>query len=511
MEKLRQNLKLFNYRPIVLVFLSVISGIFSATFYSKFLVLTIVCIVGLLLIITLYSILHKTYKYLIITVIFFCIGFGSYTLYIHKSTYTASSFVEQSISGEVVEMNINDLSVDLLLTDVVVNNSKLDYNIEVYYNNTKQVGYVNIKVGDIVKFRVNKQYDVKYIQDNGIPYTYNLDNNIGIRVSTQEIEIVDSHLTARNKILNKIKSNLYFGLNNENAKMIYSSMFGDKSNLSDNLYHSYKSAGVAHLLAVSGLHVGLIIAILYWILKKLKVKDIVRVIILGIILLVYAYLCNFSYSVVRACIMAIVLLSATLFYSEYDLMNSICFAGCIISIIQPIALFDVSFLLSFGCMLGICMIYPILSRGFNKIKINNALSESLAISFATFISTFAIMASYFGGFQPIMIVSNLILLPIFGILFTICFIIAIISLVIPYSCYLLMLINPVLSCFNWLIIWLANIGIGFKVLPINYLTIMLWFILLSFIGQLYLKSTASKLVITSALLVLISIQVYAIQ
>ncbi len=511
MEKLRHNLKLFNYRPIVLVFLSIISGILATVFWDKFkfaVIITSVIVIGIIIF---YSVLHKTYKYLIIVIVAFCLGCGVYSLFMHNSMHKSTDFTNKTMQGEVLEIGIDDSSITLLLTDVIVNEDNLEYNVEVYYNNIQQVGYVNIKVGDIVKFKVNKQYDVKYIQDSGIPNTYNLDNNLGTRVSTQEIEIVDSHLTVRNKILNKIKSSLHFGLNNENAEMIYSAMFGDKSNLNENLYNSYKISGLAHLLAVSGLHVGLIIGILYWILKKLKVKDFVRVIVLGVILLAYAYLCNFSYSVIRASVMAIVLLLATLFYSEYDLLNSICFAGCVITITQPISLFNVSFLLSFGCVFGICMLYPMFSSGIKKINFSNFITESMAISLATFISIAMVMTYCFGSLQPMSILSNLILVPIFGILFTICFVVAIISLILPYTCYLLMLINPVLSWFNWLVIYISSISAILPMVTANFLTVILWFGLLAFSSQFYIKSTISKWAICSILFAIVSMHIYIIQ
>ena len=79
--------------------------------------------------------------------------------------------------------------------------------------------------------------------------------------------------------------------------------------LSNETKTAFRSSGVAHLLAVSGLHVGIIVAIFRKLLKKMKKHLWLKLIIICPLLLVYMYICNFAYSIIRASIMAIILLT----------------------------------------------------------------------------------------------------------------------------------------------------------------------------------------------------------
>lgn len=511
MVKLRQNLKIFNYRPLVLVFLSLISGILTAVFCDKYTLIVIFTAIACVGIIIFYSIIHKSFKYILITFLTFCIGFGGYNLFMYNAMHTSNNFTNSIMQGEVIKVTNRGYYLDVVLTDIVAENEKIDYNVLLKYNNAKQVGYIDLNEGDIIEFSVVSQNPINYINNDQLPNLYVINDNIGALVTSNEVKIIGQHNTIRLTLLNRLRNNLRYGLDNFNGEMIYSAMFGDKDEFNTQLRESYNTAGLAHLLAVSGLHVGLIVGIIYLILKRLKVKDWIRVLILGLLLLGYGYICNFSYSVVRASIMALILLISSLFYSEYDLLSSICLAGCIVLILNPTALFDLGALLTFACVFGICLLYPLFSRLLSKFKIKNSITDSMAISISIFISIAAIMAYFFNNLQPVSILANIIFIPIFSILFTICFIVAIISLIIPYISYTLILVNPVLSWFNWLVTWVASISIGIPTIDVNYLTILLWFTFISFVSHYYLKLYSTKLTLCSLIFLIISVQVYCIQ
>jgi competence protein ComEC len=320
-----------------------------------------------------------------------------------------------------------------------------------------------------------------------------LADNVGIGASTYELEVLGQKNTVRYSILDKIRGSLRYGLNNLNGEMIYSAMFGDRTDLNHGLYDAYKSAGVAHLLAVSGLHVGLVVAILNWLMKKCKIKGWWRLGIIAPLLFGYAYLCGFSYSIIRASIMALVLMIAPLLFSEYDLLSSICFAGALILLMEPIALFSLSAQLSFSCVFGIAMLYPIFKRWLSKIHIQGAIADSFCISLATIISTLPFMAYYFNEIQPIGLISNIIIIPIFGILFTITFIVAMLSMLLPFISYALILINPLFEWLNWAIIFISNNAKALPMPSVNYLTIILFCTLLAFASKFNIKKGINKL------------------
>ena len=492
LENLRQKFKIFNYRPLVLVFLALCAGILVNHFITRETVITIVGIVLVSTALIFYSILHKKFKYFIIFGLCFLLGFGSFQIFMNTHMHSANDHTNYYAQGVVTSITNRGSYLELLVEDVEIDGKDLEYNIMLDYYNIYQDGYHKIDNGTKIKFKISKQWESSYYYE-GIPHTSNLANNVGMGASTYELEVVGTKNTARYTILDKVRNNLRNGINNLNGEMIYSAMFGDKTELNHDLYDAYKSSGVAHLLAVSGLHVGLVVAILNWLMKKCKVKGWWRVGIIAPLLFGYAYLCGFSYSIIRASIMALVLMIAPLLFSEYDTLSSICFAGALILLIEPIALFSLPAQLSFGCVFGIVMLYPIFKRWLNKIRINNAVTDSFCISLATIVSTAIIMAYYFNKLQPIGLISNIVIIPIFGVLFTISFVVAMLSLILPFVSFALILVNPLFEWLNWAIIFIANHAKALALPSVNYLTIILFFVLLAFASKFNLKKGLNKL------------------
>ena len=509
LENLRQKLKIFNYRPLVLVFLGICSGILVSHFVFHKRIITFVGIGVAVLCLVLYSILHKKFKYTIIFGLCFILGFGVFNVYMNARMHQPNAYTTKYAQGVVTGITNRGIYLELVVENVVIDGEKLDYNVSVDYYNTYQSGYEKIELGTIIGFNIKNEFLPNYYY-KGIPNTGILANNIGMSVETHAVDIVGNSNSVRYKLLDRIRNNLSKGLNNLNGEMIYSAMFGDRTELSRSLYGAYKDAGLAHLLAVSGLHVGLVIAIIYWILKRLKVNGWLRILIVAPILLIYAYMCGFSYSIIRACIMAMVLMIAPLMFSEYDLLSSICFAGSLILLVEPIALFDLSAQLSFGCVFGIAMIYPVFKKLLAKIHINNAIADSFCISLATIVSTLIFMAYYFGGIQPIGLLSNIITIPIFSLLFSITFIVSLLSLIFPVISYILILVNPLFEWLNWFIIFISKHSVGIPMPNVNYLTMILYCIMLAFASKFNLKKGITKLTIVGLSICVVALQIVLI-
>lgn len=507
MEKLRQNLKIFNYRPLVLVFVCIILGILFNNFISKYTALITVLMLFGVLMLVFYSVLHKKVKYIIIAIICFGLGFGCYELFINSHIHKVADLSGAQIEATVTSITTKDDYLAMIVDDVKIDGEAVKYSVRVLYYNVYEVGYEKLEKGDVVSLLVYSQHEISYFDDKGLPNTYYTSNNIGAQITTSDVEVIAHKDSLRNKLLNKARRNLRFGLNNQNGEMIYSAMFGDKTNLDEDLYDAYKASGVAHLLAVSGLHVGLVVAIIYWILKKLRVKNWWRVGIVFILLFCYAYLCNFSHSVIRASVMALVLLISALFYSEYDFLSSISLAGVLILLAEPTALFDVGALLSFGCVIGIAMLYPVIKRWIGRIPVKDVIIDSLSISASTIISTLITMGYYFNGVQLISIVSNILIIPIFSVLFTIAFTTTIMSLVIPIAGYLLLFVNPLLEYLNLFIMLIARIP-NILILPqLNYLHVIASFILVCILGNFNLKRGLTKVSMCCGGIVLMSLSI----
>ncbi|MBI4229171.1 MAG: ComEC family competence protein, partial [Deltaproteobacteria bacterium] len=195
---------------------------------------------------------------------------------------------------------------------------------------------------------------------------------------------------------------------------------GDKGGIPNRLRDLFSAAGVAHLLAISGLHVGGIALVFYltikWVLKRSR-YFLIRLQVprfsaaLTIIpLFIYMAVAGFATPVVRAFLMITVYLMAVVLGKEENRLNTLAFSAFIILLLQPWALFQLSFQLSFAAVLGIIFInrfYPLRFGSFSE-KIISSSKITLGASFATM----PFIVNSFGILSLISLPANLIFVPL---------------------------------------------------------------------------------------------------
>lgn len=198
-------------------------------------------------------------------------------------------------------------------------------------------------------------------------------------------------LRARQVLLARIQ--VLFG---EQAGLASALLLGIKTDLDQEITQDFQIAGIAHVLAVSGLHVGILAAFLLLITKPFHLSPRTRLLVLSAILLAYCALLDFRPSVLRASILFIILLSGRLFKRRADPLTSLAAAFFIILLIRPLDLFGLGFQLSFLAVLGIITLGDRFSAGLRRFSwfrrlpklLQNALlayGTTLAASLATFV------------------------------------------------------------------------------------------------------------------------------
>lgn len=130
-------------------------------------------------------------------------------------------------------------------------------------------------------------------------------------------------------------------------------LIGDRTDLSDETTTVFRDGGVAHVLAVSGLHVGLLMAGILYVLRRMHASPAVQLALVSVILLAYCRLLNFSAPVVRAAILTEVLLLGRLLRKSSDPLTTLAFAFVLVLLLRPMDLFSLGFQLSFLAVLGI--------------------------------------------------------------------------------------------------------------------------------------------------------------
>ena len=218
---------------------------------------------------------------------------------------------------------------------------------------------------------------------------------------------IDSQLA---QLRNKLSQVLKNELNGSNLAIAQALILGDKSLLDQETRNSFGATGAMHVLAVSGLHIGIITQLLLY-LFQFSSKLITRrnaVLITVLLLWIYALLTGFSPSVVRAVFMFSVLILSQETGGNYAPINVLFYTAFILILFNPYVIYDIGFQLSYLAMLGIYTLYkPIAAWYITKNKILNYLWQGSAIGFAAQAMTVPLTLYYFHQFPNYFALTNL--------------------------------------------------------------------------------------------------------
>ncbi|MGN0444632.1 MAG: ComEC/Rec2 family competence protein [Acutalibacteraceae bacterium] len=202
----------------------------------------------------------------------------------------------------------------------------------------------------------------------------------------------------------KSEENIRNYLDGDFAEFAISLLLGDKTYLSPEMKEDFSFSGLSHIMAVSGLHLSVWVMGLFLILRKLRFDKRVAgtLCILSSVCLVF--FCAFSVSVIRAAVMMTVYFSAPFFARKGDSLNSLGFAAFIICALNPFAVCDISFLLSFFATLGILVFSDLFPFFFKRNTENKPLYKigryavgTAAVSLSAGIFTVPIIIRYFSS------------------------------------------------------------------------------------------------------------------
>ena len=228
------------------------------------------------------------------------------------------------------------------------------------------------------------------------------------------------------KVRQSIKHVIFSNLSGFPARFLSAIFLGDRGDLTPKDIRIFQNTGVIHLLAVSGLHSGLICAIIYFFLRIIGISGVFNFLLSSVFLFLYCGLVGFLPPVLRASILSSLFLLGISLERSPDTLNLLCFAGLLMLIFEPSLLFSISFQLSFCAVAGIVLLYPFvhnfLFRIFEKCVVdkyalydspfNNLFLKPLSVSLSAQIATYPFIAFYFNKISLIGIFANLFAIPL---------------------------------------------------------------------------------------------------
>ena len=196
----------------------------------------------------------------------------------------------------------------------------------------------------------------------------------------------------------------------QDAAFYIALLTGDKSALDMSVKTSFASLGLSHLLATSGLHIGILLIIFGTIFRRLHTPIALKSILNAVIILIFLCIAGFRVSMVRASLMWIVLTLNQLLGERLSPLNSLGCAMLVLMLINPLCIFDVSFVLSCASVAGIVLFSDIMNTA-NKAAYGRKALLLILTSVAVVTFTWPIAAYYFNAIPVMSPLYNLIFVP----------------------------------------------------------------------------------------------------
>lgn len=236
-----------------------------------------------------------------------------------------------------------------------------------------------------------------------------------------ELKVFNSHTSFLEQVRTAIKHNIDTYISNPASSSLIGTLFtGDKTLMDYDTRKSFSATGSVHILAVSGLHLGVIFMFTSFLLGFLKHHPFGKYFYLLAILTIiwfYALLTGLSPSIFRAAIMFSVFTFAGVFWLRSTTLNNTFLAAFIILLIDVKAIYDPGFQFSFSAVLGIVILYrPLYSKLSFRNKIVDYCWLMSCISIAAQLTTFPLVIYYFHQFPVYFLLSNILLIPLAAIL-----------------------------------------------------------------------------------------------
>lgn len=244
-----------------------------------------------------------------------------------------------------------------------------------------------------------------------------------IFVDKHRFKIVNNHRTSllglsakfRNHIQKTLKK---YGFTNDEYAVINALLLGQRQEISKELSQDYTRAGAIHILAVSGLHVGIILLILSFLFKPLEhIKNgrYLKTLLIVICLWMFAFIAGLSASVIRAVTMFTFVAIGQTTNRQKIIEHSLIASMFLLLLIKPMFLFDIGFQLSYLAVFSIVWFQPLLySLWKPRFFIPNKFWQLTTVSVSAQIGILPISLYYFHQFPSLFIVANLVIIPCLG-------------------------------------------------------------------------------------------------
>lgn len=325
------------------------------------------------------------YLLLLLTAIFLLIHFSNYkiTSYFNENdNYFELRIKKYKIDGDKLTIEFNNLTSTYYFKTLEEKNSFIK----------------NYSLNDLISIKGT----LSKPKNNTIPNTFNYKDYLLHKNIEYVLKIDEFNIKKKNKnVFYIIKNAIYKRINNiENNSYLFAFILGESSYIDEDNYNSYKTNGITHLFALSGLHISIFSAIILFILKKFKCGEVVSFVITSIFLLFFSFIASFTPSILRATIFFILSSINKIWYFFIKPKFLLFLTFIILVLINPNYIFYTGFILSFTITFFILI--------YNE---NNNKTSILKISIVSFLASLPIIANMSYEINIIGFINNIFFIP----------------------------------------------------------------------------------------------------
>lgn len=378
-------------RPVFWILLAFVLGEVIAVFDLN---IAVPCIV--LAIIVIRKIIIKAYEDMgAFVVIFFTLIMGFMLMSNEITTRNHIYDLKENtviVQGKIYKIENTAFGTNIYLKGVEVENGEKSVSVKRIFVNTEKIP--NVKIGNIIKVRGKlRQFEEAANKGNFDSKKYYLSLGFYGKIEAGTIEVINSDYSGirqglyemRMEIIERLEKlcsdnkGIFSIINNKNG-IIGAIILGDKTDLDSDIKELYSVSGIAHILAISGLHISFIGMAIYRLLRR-RFRFLFSAAVSIPVVLSFGIMSGFGISTMRAIIMFILKIIGEVLGRKYDAITAISLAGLVLLVQNPFVVCNSGFQMSFGAIIAIVLILPIVEEILNTDnKIIKVLSANFTIS-----------------------------------------------------------------------------------------------------------------------------------
>ena len=378
-------------RPVFWILLAFVLGEVIAVFDLN---IAVPCIV--LAIIVIRKIIIKAYEDMgAFVVIFFTLIMGFMLMSNEITTRNHIYDLKENtviVQGKIYKIENTAFGTNIYLKGVEVENGEKSVSVKRIFVNTEKIP--NVKIGNIIKVRGKlRQFEEAANKGNFDSRKYYLSLGFYGKIEAGTIEVINSEYSGirqglyelRMEIIERLEKlcsdnkGIFSIINNKNG-IIGAIILGDKTDLDSDIKELYSVSGIAHILAISGLHISFIGMVIYRLLRR-RFRFLFSAAVSIPVVLSFGIMSGFGISTMRAIIMFILKIIGEVLGRKYDAITAISLAGLVLLVQNPFVVCNSGFQMSFGAIIAIVLILPIVEEILNTDnKIIKVLSANFTIS-----------------------------------------------------------------------------------------------------------------------------------